>query len=123
MSAETSRTPGIGGRIAVAVVAAALYGYPFWTSLGNLINLPGYFADQFGVGPDAVPWALLIIGVAVPVVVFVGGIITTWRRGAGSMALVLTAGFAVVNAVSLSILAFEKEVELRIVIDFLTGGG
>ena len=39
------------------------------------------------------------------------------------MALVLTAGFAVVNAVALSILAFEKEVELRIVIDFLTGGG
>lgn len=123
MSTVQSPSPGIGGRLVVAVAASALYAYPFWTSLGNLINLPGYFAEQFGVGPEGVPWALLIIGVAVPVFVFVGGILVTWRRGAGSMALVLTAGFAVVNAVALSILAFEKEVELRIVIDFLTGGG
>jgi hypothetical protein len=43
-----------------------------------------------------------------------------WKRGAGAMALILTTGFAVVNATALSTLAFEKEVELRLVIDFLT---
>jgi predicted outer membrane lipoprotein len=55
------------------------------------------------------------------VLIFAAGVIVTWRRGAGSMALVLTAGFAVVNALALTILAFEKETELRLVIDFLTG--
>lgn len=113
--------PSVLGRIAVIVAAAGFYSYPFWTALGNLINLPAYFAEQFGVGPEQVPWGLLIAGVAVPVIVFVVSILVTWRRGAGSMALVLTTGFAVVNVIALSILAFEKEIEIRIVIDFLTG--
>lgn len=121
MSAPTELRPGIIGRLIVVVAAAALFAYPFWTALGNLVNLPAYYADQFGVGVDDVPWVLLIAGVVVPAAVFIGAVVVTWKRGAGAMALVLTAGFAVVNAVALTILAFEKEVELRIVIDFLTG--
>jgi len=38
------------------------------------------------------------------------------------MALLLTAGFAAVSATALSILAFEKDIELRLVIDFLVNG-
>ena len=120
MTAATAR-PGILGRIIVSVVAAAFYAYPFWTALGNLINLPAYYSDQFGVSADRVPWALLVAGVAAPIVVFGAAIVVAWRRGAGALALLLTTGFAVINVVALSILAFEKEVELRIVIDFLTG--
>ena len=109
-------------RLVVAIAAGALYTYPFWTALGNLINLPAYYQTQFGVSDDKVPWALLIAGVITPVVVFAGAVVSIWRRGAGAMALVLTAGFGVVNALALTILAFEKEVELKLVIDFLTGG-
>ena len=121
MSTESNTRPSIVGRLSVAIAAGALYTYPFWTALGNLVNLPGYYQDQFGVTADKVPWVLLVAGVVVPLLVFAGGILWTWKRGAGAMALILTAGFGIVNAVSLSILAFEKEVELRLVIDFLTG--
>lgn len=121
MSDIVTSKPSVVGRLIVAIVAGALFAYPFWTALGNLVNIPGYYQDQFGVGADQVPWFLLIAGVAVPVLILVGGIIVSWRRGAGAMALILTAGFATVNALGLSILAFEKEIELRIVIDFLTG--
>lgn len=121
MTETVHARPSLVGRLVVVVATATLFAYPFWTALGNLINLPAYYADQFGVGTDEVPWALLIAGVVSPVIAFVGAIVATWKRGAGAMALVLTAGFAAVNAVALTILAFEKDVELRIVIDFLTG--
>ncbi len=109
-------------RLTVAFAAALLFAYPFWTALGNLINLPGYYQSQFGVTADSVPWTLLIVSVVMPVVVFIGAVAVTWRRGAGAMALTLTAGFATVNAIALTTLAFEKEIELRLVIDFLTNG-
>ena len=121
MSDATTTRPGIVGRLVVAIAAGALFTYPFWSALGNLINLPGYYQEQFGVTADKVPWVLLIAGVAVPLVSYTVAILMTWKRGAGAMALVLTAGFGVVNALALTILAFEKEVELRLVIDFLTG--
>lgn len=121
MTTAAASKPGSLGRLIVAVVAVALYSYPFWTALGNLINIPAYYGNQFGVTAEQVPWTLLIAGVVTPILVFVASITFAWRRGAGALALFLTTGFAVINAISLSILAFEKEVELRIVIDFLTG--
>jgi hypothetical protein len=121
MTAETGSQPGNLGRLIVSVIAVAFYSYPFWTALGNLVNVPAYYSDQFGVTADTVPWVLLFAGVATPILVFATAVVFAWRRGAGALALLFTAGFAVINAISLSILAFEKEVELRIVIDFLTG--
>ena len=116
------KPPSVFGRVTVIVLAGILFAYPFWTALGNLLNLPSYFFAQFGVAVDPVLWGLLIGAVALPVMALVGGIVVTWKRGTGAMALVLMTGFAVVNATSLSILAFEKDIELRIVIDFLTNG-
>ena len=123
MSEKNENTPpSLFGRLVVMVLAGALFTYPFWTSLGNLLNLPSYYQAQFGVSVDTVPWALLIAGVALPVLVFLGATVIGWKRGAGSMALLLTAGFAAVSATALSILAFEKDLELRLVIDFLVNG-
>jgi phosphoglycerol transferase MdoB-like AlkP superfamily enzyme len=122
MSDVDTARPGIVGRLAVMVVAGALFAYPFWTALGNLLNLPSYYQAQFGASVDTVPWALLIAGVALPALTFLGATVIGWKRGAGSMALLLTAGFAAVSATALSILAFEKDIELRLVIDFLVNG-
>ena len=123
MSETNENTPPrLFGRLAVMVVAGALFAHPFWTSLGNLLNLPSYYQAQFGVSVDTVPWALLVAGVALPVFTFGAATIAGWKRGAGSMALLFTAGFAAVSATALSILAFEKDIELRLVIDFLTNG-
>ncbi|MFM2412631.1 MAG: hypothetical protein RLZZ587_964, partial [Actinomycetota bacterium] len=82
MSGVVENKPRIIGRLIVALAAGVLFAYPFWTALGNLVNLPGYYQDQFGVGSEQVPWFLLVAGVAVPVLIFVGGIIVSWRRGA-----------------------------------------
>lgn len=114
--------PSVVGRLAVLVVAGFLFAYPFWTALGNLLNLPAYFETQFGASVDGVLWGLLIAGVALPALTFLGASIIGWRRGAGSMALLYSVGFATVNATALSILAFEKDIELRLVIDFLVNG-
>jgi phosphoglycerol transferase MdoB-like AlkP superfamily enzyme len=122
MSDVDTARPGIVGRLAVMVVAGALFAYPFWTALGNLLNLPSYYQAQFGASVDTVPWALLVAGVALPALTFLGATVIGWKRGAGSMALLLTAGFAAVSATALSILAFEKDIELRLVIDFLVNG-
>jgi hypothetical protein len=122
MTSPNDSSPNVFSRLSVLVVAGILFAYPFWTALGNLLNLPAYYQAQFGVSADKVPWALLIAGVAIPVLAFLGAVVIGWRRGAGSMALLLTCGFAVINATALSILAFEKDVELRLVIDFLTNG-
>jgi hypothetical protein len=119
---DGNNRPSVFGRLAVLVVAGFLFAYPFWTALGNLLNLPSYFENQFGTSIDGVLWVLLISGVALPAFTFLGASIVGWKRGAGSMALLLTAGFAAVNATALSILAFEKDIELRLVIDFLTNG-
>jgi hypothetical protein len=116
---DEDNRPSVVGRLAVLVVAGFLFAYPFWTALGNLLNLPSYFETQFGASVDAVLWVLLIAGVSLPVLTFLGASIVGWKRGAGSMALLFTVGFAAVNATALSILAFEKDIELRLVIDFL----
>ena len=119
---DENNRPSILGRLTVLVVAGFLFAYPLWTALGNLLNLPSYFESQFGASIDGVLWGLLIAGIALPALAFVGASIIGWKRGAGSMALLYTVGFAAVNATALSILAFEKDIELRLVIDFLTNG-
>jgi len=119
---DENNGPSLFGRLSVLFVAGFLFAYPFWTALGNLLNLPSYYQAQFGAPVDTVPWALLIAGVVLPVIVFLGATAVGWKRGAGSMALLLTAGFAAVSATALSILAFEKDIELRLVIDFLVNG-
>ena len=119
---DEDNRPSVVGRLAVLVIAGFLFAYPFWTALGNLLNLPSYFETQFGASVDAVLWVLLIAGVALPALTFLGASIVGWKRGAGSMALLFTVGFAAVNATALSILAFEKDIELRLVIDFLVNG-
>jgi hypothetical protein len=111
---------GVGARIVVMIAAGLLFAYPAWSAVGNLLYLPAYLQSQFGASPEQVPWVLLVSDVVRPLLIFVAGVLVTWKRGAGAMALVLTTGFAVVSATALSTLAFEKEAELQLVIDFLT---
>lgn len=122
MTDATKKHGGLGVVI-TSVVMGFVYAYPTWSAIGNLVSLPTYYAAQLGVTPDKVPWVLLWAGVALPVVVFALGVALGWKRGPGAVALLLAVGFAVVSALSLDILALEKETEIRLVIDFLTNGG
>jgi hypothetical protein len=122
MNTETPRRGSLGV-IITSVVMGFLYAYPTWSAIGNLVSLPAYYSTQLGVTNDKVPWALLITGVALPVIVFTIGVALGWKRGAGATALFLTAGFALVSALALDVLAAEKETEIRLVIEYLTNKG
>lgn len=52
----------------VLVVFVFLFGWDVWEALGNLVGLEPFYA-AFGI-PDSVPWVLLWVGVALPVLVF-----------------------------------------------------
>lgn len=110
------------GRVVVVAFGGALYAYPLWSAVGNLLNLPGYYESQFGLDASQAPWFLLILAVAVPVVVFSTATLLTWQRGTGTLILALTTGFAIVSATALSIAAFIVDDRLRIVRDFLLNG-
>jgi hypothetical protein len=110
------------GRIVVVALGGALYAYPLWSAVGNLLNLPAYYVSQFGITTEEAPWLLLILAVAAPVAVFSAATLMTWRRGTGALMLALIAGFGVVSATALSIAAFIVDDRLRIVRDFLLNG-
>ena len=120
MSTESAEArPGIVGRGIVAILAGALFTYPVWSAIGNLVNIPVYYSDKFGADANRVPWLILWAGVVAPAMIYLVALAVSWKRGAGAMALVLTTGFAVNSAIGLSLLAFEKDIEIRLVIEFL----
>lgn len=118
---ETVKPKFQWGSLVVAILIGFFYAYPTWSAVGNMLSLPAYYETQFGVGADEVPWFLLWTGVIAPILIFALGIVLGWRRGPGSLALVLTAGFGLVSALGLDLIALEKDIEIRLVIDFLNG--
>ena len=112
MSAEA--TPGSAPRFTVAtfvtlLVFAALYGYPLFEGVSNLIALPGYYA-ALGIG-GAVPWWLLIIGIVAPTVLYAGAILLGRRRELFPRALILAVGLAASNAMTLSVIQWAAAVQ------------
>jgi hypothetical protein len=88
----------------VAIVFAFLYAYHLWGGIANLIGVVSLL-NAYGTAPDAALWSLIVGYLAVPVVVYalalvVGRTLRTWER-----AVVFIVGFAVVSAISLSLLA------------------
>ena len=120
---ETASRRGSIANIVTAVAFGFVYAYPTWSAIGNLIGMPAFYASFIGVGADRVPWALLWSSVAVPVVVFGIGLALGWRRGPGAIALLLAAGFGVVCAVSLDVIAVEIQIRLNLITEFLLNGG
>lgn len=93
-------------RILVAVGFGLLYGYDVWEAVSTLIELPRFY-DALGFTAAAVPWWLLIAGIALPPVAFVLALIVGRRRPLGQFALVLLLGLAVVAALSLGAVSLE----------------
>jgi hypothetical protein len=96
---------GIIGAI-VAVLFALFYAYDVWAAVSPFFALPAFYSS-IGLDPNAVPWWVLIIGVAVPPVVFALALAAGWRRNALEKALIFFVGFAVVSGLSLSVIALE----------------
>jgi hypothetical protein len=94
------------GRISIALVTllfAALHGYTLLQAVSNLVALPGVY-DLLGIG-DAVPWWLLIVGVATPVVLFVAAVLLGRGRSLAHRVLLLAVSLGATNAIALSVAA------------------
>ncbi len=105
MSAPDAKAP-LPGRLSIVLVAllfAVLHGYTLWLAISNLVALPGVYA-LLGIG-DAVPWALLTVGVAAPVILFASAVLLGRRRVLAQRVLLLAVSLGATNAISLSIAA------------------
>lgn len=91
------------GAVAVAVVFAALTGWFLYQAAGNLINTPVAY-ENFGWA-DRVPWALLVLGVVLPVVLYAGALVVVRRQPLTNRVLVFTAALAATAATYFSLYA------------------
>lgn len=87
-------------KIVVWLVFALLYAYPLFEGISNLIALPPFYAAN-GIGA-AVPWWLLIIGVAAPVLLYLAALWIGRGRELFARTLILAVGLAAANALVLS---------------------
>ncbi len=69
------------------------------------MQLPAFVQQGLGLGADQVPWWLLVLDLALPVVGFVVGLLVARGRGPARTALVLVVALAVVAAGSLMLAA------------------
>ena len=97
-SVSSSATP-LWLAATIAVVLGVLYAYDVWEAIGNLVGL-NIYAGELEVGLTGYGLALLIVGVAVPLVVYATAFWLGRRRGPLAQVVLFLAGFALVQALS-----------------------
>ena len=95
MSAEAPEAESRVAPVVLAVVFAVLFAYPEFQAISNLISYPAF------AGPQT-PWWLLIIGVALPPILYVAAVLLGRRRPLFSRALILAVGLGSANALLLA---------------------
>jgi hypothetical protein len=103
----------------LSLVVAALFGlffaYDLWEGVSNLVALPAFYDDE-GIGSQNVPWWLLWIGVAVPLVGFVIAFVIGRHHNVFGKALIFFVGLAVVAGLSIGILGLEDVLRPEVVL-------
>jgi len=91
----------------VITVFVVLLGWDLWEALGNLVGLQPFY-EAMGIG-DSVPWALLWLGVLLPIAAVVVALIL-WRRwrGFAERLAIMVLAWSVVAGVSLSLAGLEQ---------------
>lgn len=85
--------------VIVYLVFALLFGFSLFMAWGNFQSLPEFYAYMGIAG--ATPWAVLIAGLIVPPVLFVGGMALARGRSMIARAGILLAALAINAQVSL----------------------
>lgn len=88
--------------IAVAIVFGILYAYVLWDAIGNLIQLPR------ALDASSVPWGLLILDVALPVVVFVAALWIGRRHSFVGRLLLFLVGLTLLACCTVGSIAFVQ---------------
>lgn len=109
---DVDEAPAGTSRVATVillVVFAALYAYPLFEGVSNLIAVPAVY-DENGIG-DAVPWGFLGVGVAAPVLLYLAAVWIGRGREIFPRALILAVGLAATNALFLSVVQWAGAVQ------------
>lgn len=92
--------------LVVAAIFGLFYAWNVWQSVATMFVLPQFY-DVYGYGAENVPWWLLWVGVAVPIVAFLLAFVIGRRSNVLVKALVFLAGLAVTSALGIAIIALE----------------
>ncbi len=103
------------GTVAVGVLFGLFFAWDVWEAVSNLVALPDFY-DYAGFGRENVPSWLLIIGVAIPVVVFVAGLLLGRGRPLLVKVIVLLVALAVASSLGLGVVALEDVLRPTIVL-------
>ncbi|MGV8882826.1 MAG: hypothetical protein ACOH19_11805 [Rhodoglobus sp.] len=92
--------------LVVAAIFGLFYAWNVWQSVATMFVLPQFY-DVYGYGAENVPWWLLWVGVAVPIIAFLLAFVIGRRSNVLVKALVFLAGLAVTSALGIAIIALE----------------
>jgi len=92
--------------LVVAALFGLFYAWNVWQSVATMFVLPQFY-DAYGYGAENVPWWLLWVGVAVPIVAFLLAFVIGRHSNVLVKALVFLAGLAVTSALGIAIIALE----------------
>lgn len=98
-------------RFAVIVAFGLFYAYDLFEAISNLAAVPAQLADynrfliENDLTPVAVPWAILVVNLLLPVVAFAAAWVLGRGRRIRQQAVLLAVGLAVVAALTLSLTA------------------
>ncbi|AWB95822.1 hypothetical protein DCE93_09245 [Agromyces badenianii] len=85
--------------ITIAVVFGVVYAYDVWEAVGNLVGL-NLYAGELGVALTGYGVTLLVIGIAVPFLVFGAAFGLARHRGPLAQVVLFLAGYALVQVLS-----------------------
>ncbi|SIN71319.1 hypothetical protein [Agromyces cerinus] len=91
--------------ITIAVVFGVFYAYDVWEAVGNLVGL-NITANELGVAITGGGWALLVVGIAVPLLVFGTAFWLGRHRAPLAQVVLFLAGFALVQVLAADVSAF-----------------
>jgi len=91
------------GAIVVVLLFAVLFALTEVTPVSNLVALPGFY-DYYGIG-KATPWVLLVLGVALPVVIYLIALVLGRGRPLFARALIFTVALASTFALEFGVMA------------------
>ena len=91
------------GAIVVVLLFGVLFALADVTPVSNLVALPGFY-DYYGIG-EATPWVLLMLGVVLPVVIYLVALLLGRGRALFARALILTVALASTFALEFGVMA------------------
>jgi hypothetical protein len=91
--------------ITITVVFGMFYAYDVWEAVGNLVGM-NIYADGLGIALTGAGWALLVAGIALPLLVFGIAFWLGRRRGPLAQVVLLLVGFALVQVLAADVASF-----------------